>query len=178
MLFNGNYSFARILRLRSVRAVWDRYIDAFINNSSAWISVGGNPYECSTATAKSGFTIIESVLTLVIIGSSLTVIFSLQTNVMKSVFGTHYIIEHIIGIRNFVVKDDQEQYYKQGKGFEKKIEDSDYSISYQPKSSKQVPTLSNYKNIVVAKMKISSKSAFLNHDEFVFFRFNAEGGKS
>lgn len=124
---------------------------------------------------KSGFTIIESVLTLVIIGSSLTVIFSLQTNVMKSVFGTHYTIEHIIGIRNFLVKDDQEEFYKQGKKFEKKIDDSDYSVIYEPKTSKQFNGLTTYKNIVVEKMKISSKSPFLNHDEFVFFRFNPEG---
>jgi len=129
----------------------------------------------SQKTNRLGFTIIESVLTLVIIATSLTAIFTLQTNVMKSVFGSHYTIEHILGIRNFVVKNDQEEYYKSGKKLDKKIEGSDYSITYEPKSSKQFPALTPYKNVVVEKMKIDSKSVFLNNDEFVFFRFNPEG---
>jgi len=124
---------------------------------------------------RRGFTIIESVLTLVIIASSLTVIFSLQTKLMKSVFGTHDLIEHLIGVRNYIVKDDQEEYYKQGKGLEEKVEGSGYSITYAPKPAKQFPALAAYKNIIVEKFTLSSKSVFINSDEFVFFRFNPEG---
>lgn len=125
--------------------------------------------------AKSGFTIIESILTMAILAASLTAIFSLQTKLIKSVFGTHDIIHHIIGVRNFIVGDDQEEYYKQGKGLEKKFED--YTIAYEPKLAKQFPPLANYKNITVEKMKLSSKSVFINQDEFVYFRFNPEGKK-
>lgn len=124
---------------------------------------------------KPGFTIIESVLTMAIIATALTSIFSLETKLIKSVFGTHDIIHHLIGVRNFIVADDQEEYYKQGKGLEKKFED--YTINYEPKTSKQFSSLSSYKNIVVEKIKLSSKSVFKNQDEFAYFRFNPEGKK-
>jgi len=45
------------------------------------------------------------------------------------------------------------------------------------KNNKQFSDLSAYKNIVVEKIKLSSKSVFINYDEFVFFRFNPEGKK-
>lgn len=132
--------------------------------------VKGEPNKC-------GFTIIESVLTLVIIAASLTAIFSLQTHVMRSVFGVHDMLDYIIAVRNFMVTDDQEEYYKQVKGFEKKFEHEFYTINYEPKSCKSFPGLASYKNIVVEKFNLSSKSIFINYDEFVFFRFNPGGKK-
>jgi hypothetical protein len=141
-----------------------------------WNEVESNPYERNNLVfLKPAFTIIESVLTLAIIATSLTAIFSLETKLIRSVFGTHDIIHHLIGVRNFIVQDDQEELYKQSKGSEKKLED--FTITYEPKSSKVFPSLSNFKNIIVEKIKLSSKNVFKNYDEFIYFRFNPEGKK-
>lgn len=124
-------------------------------------------YKC-LSDRKSGLTLIEVVLTILIVGISVTSILSLQGTLSRGVFSAHNMLERISYIKNMFVTADKDKLYTKDAPVEKKIEDPSLQISYSRKKS----PLKNFEHIIIEQVDAQWPSVLGTRKEsFITFRF-------
>lgn len=120
---------------------------------------------------KTGFTLIEAVMAVLVLGISFTVIFAFQSNLLKRVFSTHDFVLRAIYIKNFFVNTDLENTYE--KDINKKIDDPALELNYTSKDVNTIKALEKFKNVLIEKSEFSWNSIFGKRKEiFITFKFN------
>lgn len=121
---------------------------------------------------NSGFSLIEALIALVVLGILLGSIFSFQSQLIRGVFRAHAIVEHIPIIKNALVAVERDQLYaKEGV---QKIEnkESDATITYQISKIAESSSLASVKNLKKETITAQWPSLFTTGEiEFVSFRF-------
>lgn len=92
---------------------------------SAPSSAKAEPYERASA-----FTLIEVMIATIIIGISITALFGLQSNLMRSIFSSHEVIQRLVIAKNMFVNADQEKYYESNETKVKKIDKPETTVEY------------------------------------------------
>lgn len=120
----------------------------------------------------SGFTLIETIIAVLIIGTSITVLFGLQSLLIKGVFFSHNIVERMIYIKNIFVKAEKDELYKKKEPTIKKISDPEMTLTYQAQELKDKKEFERFRYIVQEQVKAVWGNIFTKHQEiFVSFKF-------
>ena len=101
---------------------------------------------------RSGLSLIEVLLAVIILGILSTSLLSLQRTLMRGVFSGHAFLERIGFIRSFFVSAEKERLFKKGPEQKKEIEDPVLSLTYRqvrPGSAK----LSQYAHLVLNQVE-------------------------
>lgn len=121
---------------------------------------------------RSGFTLIEASLAILIIGFSITTLISLQMSLSKGVYSAHNFIERIAAIKNLFAKADFEKYYKSGNK-EINLEDPKTKLVYSTEKVEKHNALKAFKNILIEKVDAEWQGAFGKKKEtLITFRFD------
>lgn len=127
---------------------------------------------------KSGFTIIEAVLAILVLGASYGAIFALQTTLMRMIFNSDSIILRLMYIKNFFTKADIEKLYLK-QNLEEKIQEPELNLKYSTKQANSVKGLEQFNDTLIEKVEVNWTSRFGNQKEtFITFKFNPRDNKS
>ncbi len=100
----------------------------------------------------SGFSLLEVILAVLIVGVSVPVLLSLQGVLSRGVSTTHALIERIPYIRSYFVEADKEKLYESGRSYKKVIEDPSLTMTYsasKPTSRK----LRDFENLLLERVE-------------------------
>ena len=99
---------------------------------------------------KSGFTLIEVLLAMAIVGLVLTPIFAIQLNVMRSNSRASQLLARIFAGKQFLVDSEfQLKPDEQEKRIEKKVEKPPTTLIYELKRVPENSALKKFKNILI-----------------------------
>ena len=122
-----------------------------------------------------GFSIIEVMITLVVIATSLTALISLSGSLNKSVLRSRALLERIQGLKNFFVEAQQFKWVEYKKSTERTTEDASLKITYAvkevPAGSALRPLKNLYKQDIQARSTLGS---ITGEDLIVSFVYNQD----
>ena len=100
---------------------------------------------------KKGFTLLEAMLAVLIMGISITALLSLQGTLMRRTFSAHALFERVIAMRNYLTEADKSKFYNDQKKHEKKLEYPLTTITYV--SKKDIQALKKFPNMVLENVE-------------------------
>lgn len=119
-------------------------------------------------SSKSGFTLIETVLAIVMFGAGATALLGLQGTLTRTVFRSHGIFERIGYIKDLFVEVDKKNPKELKLPYEKKIDYPETTLIYTTAPSK----IESTKNLFIAKVKATwPVSIGTAQETFVSFKF-------
>jgi prepilin-type N-terminal cleavage/methylation domain-containing protein len=102
--------------------------------------------------ARSGMTLIEVVLAIVILAISTISLFALQANLLRGTFKAHALIARITALQNMLVESSKHKWYEQEAGHEKKMEDPSITLVYKPQRADNASSLKQFPHMVIERV--------------------------
>jgi len=123
----------------------------------------------------SGFSLIEAIVALLIIGVVVGSLFKLQGQLFRGTFTAHALYERIAVIRNAFVRADQEEWYTKSKTKEYKDEGPSTKITYSFAKVSEQSAFKKIKNLYSERIDAEWPELRGTHkDTFISFRFYIE----
>ncbi len=125
-------------------------------------------------TVRPGLSLIEVVLTVLILGIAVTSILGLQGTLMRGVFTGHAFLERIGFIRSYFVIIEKERLYTKKSAQEKVLEDPPLKMRY----THQKPTsksLASFAHLVVDQIEAEWQTSYgVRRDQFAQLKFRPQ----
>jgi prepilin-type N-terminal cleavage/methylation domain-containing protein len=106
-----------------------------------------------------GFTLIEVMVAVLIMGVSVVTLMSLQGVLTRGVFSAHSVLERLPYIRNFFVEADKEGWYKNETVQKKSLEDPEMKLTYNTSRAK-FKALMKFEHLRIEKVAAQWPSLF------------------
>lgn len=121
-----------------------------------------------------GFTLIEVMLAIIVLGISVTTLYGLYSQLMRGIFSAHDIIERMIIMNNLLIQANKEKWYEKKEQAIKKIDDPASTINYVAEGVKK--DFCGYcENLFREEITIEWSDIFGNREEsFLTYQFIPE----
>lgn len=123
-----------------------------VPSRKAWISIVGNTKGVNKEVG--GFTFIEVIIAITIVGLILTSLFGLQTTMFKNIINGHFRTSRLFFLKNFLLDEDNlKKAKKEKKVIERDLTDPKMKMKYELKKVDEKSNLvKNFKNVSLIKV--------------------------
>lgn len=122
--------------------------------------------------APKGFTLIETIIALVILGTVITTLFRFQGELLRGTFRWHATVSRISFMRNMFAMAQEEKWYTKNQTKEIKEGLRDTTLTYSFKKVSENGSLGKYKNLYTEQIQAQwSELTGTRTDTLVGFKF-------
>ncbi len=101
---------------------------------------------------RSGLSLVEVMLALLIVGVSVTTLLTLQGKLSRGVFFAHALIDRIPYIAGFFVTAERDKFYLDQKSQKKTIDDPELVMTYTVSKSKN-KSIAQFQQVIIEKVE-------------------------
>ncbi len=116
-----------------------------------------------------GFTFVEVIIAVAIIGMVLTSLFTLQTGLFNSTFNNYSKISRIFFIKNFFFNFETREKLNKNKIIKKELKDPPTKLTFELKNLNEKSAVKKYENIFLLKSSASWRGLINQQEENMIY---------